>query len=55
MPARTWRQLMDLYFADSGWIRLRRDALDDLERFKTVRALATWEQAIEALLKEADG
>jgi hypothetical protein len=54
MPARTWRQLMDLYFPDSGWIRLRRDALDDLERFKTVRALATWEQAIEALLKEAD-
>jgi hypothetical protein len=53
MPAKLWRQLMDLYFPDSGWIRLRRDTLDDLERFKTVRALATWEQAIEALLKES--
>jgi hypothetical protein len=28
--------------------------MDDLERFKAIRALATWEQAIEALLKEAD-
>jgi hypothetical protein len=53
MPARLWRRLMDLYFPDSGWIRVRRDTLDDLEHFKAVRALATWEQAIEALLKEA--
>lgn len=55
MPARVWRQVMDLYFPDSGWIRLRRDALDDLEHFKATRALATWEQAIETLLKESDG
>ncbi len=53
LPAEVWRQLMDLYFPNSGWVRLRRDTLDDLERFKTVRALPTWEHAIEALLKEA--
>jgi hypothetical protein len=53
LPAVVWRQLMDLYFPNSGWVRLRRDTLDDLERFKTVRALPTWEHAIEALLKEA--
>jgi hypothetical protein len=53
MPAGVWRRLMDLYFPDSGWIRLRRDTLDDLERYKAERAMATWEQAIEALLKEA--
>jgi hypothetical protein len=55
MPAAVWRQLMDLYFPNSGWVRLRRETLDDLERFKASHALATWEQAIEALLKEADG
>lgn len=53
MPAAVWRQLMDLYFPNSGWVRLRRETLDDLERFKSSRALATWEQAIEVLLKEA--
>ncbi len=55
MPAEVWRRLMDLYFPNSGWIRLRRDTLDDLERFKASRALPTWEQAIEALLKEREG
>jgi hypothetical protein len=55
MPAAVWHQLMDLYFPNSGWIRLRRDTLDDLERFKAGRALPTWEQAIEALIKESDG
>jgi hypothetical protein len=54
MPAAAWRQLMDLYFPNSGWVRLRRDTLDDLERFKASRALPTWEHAIEALLKEAE-
>ena len=55
MPAAVWRELMDLYFPNSGWIRLRRDTLDGLERFKAGRALPTWEQAIEALIKESDG
>jgi hypothetical protein len=54
MPAAVWRRLMDLYFPNSGWIRLRRDTLDELERFKTSRALPTWEHAVEALLKAAD-
>ncbi len=55
MPAVVWRQLMDLYFPNSGWIRLRRDTLDELERFKADRALPTWEQAMEVLLKGANG
>jgi hypothetical protein len=54
MPASAWRELMDLYFPNSGWIRIRRDTLDDLERFKALRALPTWEQAIEVLLKETE-
>ena len=44
---------MDLYFPNSGWLRLSRDSLDALQRFKANRALPTWDQAIERLLKEA--
>ena len=55
LPAATWRQMMDLYFPNSGWLRLRRDTLDSLERYKTVQGFPTWEQTIEALLKEAGG
>jgi Family of unknown function (DUF6084) len=44
---------MDLYFPNSGWLRVRRDTLDELQRFKASRALPTWDQAFEQLLKAA--
>ena len=32
---------------------MRRDTLDSLQRFKAVRALPTWDDALDALFKEA--
>jgi hypothetical protein len=55
MPVRVWRDTMDLYFPNSGWLRLDRDTIDALTRFKAQHALPTWEQTIERLLKEAGG
>ena len=55
LPVRVWRAMMDLYYPNSGWMRLQRDTMDRLGRFKADRALATWDQAVETLLKEADG
>jgi hypothetical protein len=53
MPASVWRDVMDLYFPGGGWLRLRRDTLDTLTRFKTSRGIVTWEETVEQLLKEA--
>lgn len=53
MPVAVWRRMMDLYYPNSGWLRVRRDTLDRLQRFKATRALPTWDQAFEQLLKEA--
>lgn len=53
LPVTVWRGLMDLYFPNSGWLRVRRDTLDRLQRFKALRAVPTWDQALEQLLKEA--
>ena len=53
LPVRVWRDLMDHYFPGSAWIRLRRESFDALHRFKGRRALATWDDAVEALLHEA--
>lgn len=53
LPVRVWRDLMDQYFPGGGWLRLSRDSLDALGRFKASRALPSWEQTFEALLKEA--
>ena len=53
LPVHVWRDVMDRYFPNSGWLRVSRDTLDALTRFKARRALPTWEEAFEQLLKEA--
>jgi hypothetical protein len=53
MPVSVWRNMMNLYFPNSAWIRVQRDTLDDLQKFRAYRGLPTWDQAFEALLKEA--
>jgi Family of unknown function (DUF6084) len=53
LPVAVWRDMMDLYFPNSGWIRVQRDTLDDLQRFRAYRGLPTWDQAFAQLLKEA--
>ncbi len=53
LPVRVWRETMDRYFPNSGWIRIRRDTLDALSRFKSREALPTWDETLETLLKQA--
>ncbi|MCU1352583.1 MAG: hypothetical protein JWM05_1792 [Acidimicrobiales bacterium] len=54
LPVQVWRDMMDRYFPNSGWLRLHRDTLDELARYKAAWAFTTWEQAVERLLKEAE-
>jgi hypothetical protein len=53
LPVSAWRATMDTFFPNSGWIRLRRDTIDALTRYKADRALTSWEDTVERLLKEA--
>jgi len=50
LPVADWRRLMDLHFPGGGWLRLDRDAIDALSRFRSDRGLTTWEQTIAELL-----
>lgn len=50
MPVSTWRRLMDLYYPGAGWIRLDRDCLDALARYRTAHGLTSWEQTLAELL-----
>jgi hypothetical protein len=54
LPVAVWRELMDRYFPGGGWLRLSRDTIDGLQRFKAEEGFATYEQALEALLKDGD-
>lgn len=51
MPVRLWREMMDHYFPNSAWIRLRKDAFDRLHDYKVRKGLPTWEATVEALLR----
>jgi hypothetical protein len=53
MPVAVWRELMEHYFPEGGWLRLRRDTLDELMRFKSANTIATWDAVMETLLDRA--
>ena len=55
LPVEVWRTLMDIHFPNSGWLRLSRETLAELQAYKTRRALLTWDEAVRALLSEATG
>ncbi|RPK54495.1 hypothetical protein EES43_28395 [Streptomyces sp. ADI96-02] len=53
MPVEVWRDLIEAYFPNTGWLRLRGDCLESLRRYRSARALASWEQVVEELLATA--
>jgi len=54
MPVRLWKEMMEQYFPNSAWIRLHRDAFDQLYDYKVRMGLPTWEAAVEALLRASE-
>lgn len=50
MPISAWRAMMDAYYPNSGWVRVERETLDRLIRFKSSRGLISWEQTFDALI-----
>jgi hypothetical protein len=54
MPVRLWKETMERYFPNSAWIRLHKDAFDQLYDYKVRTGLPTWEAAVEALLRASE-
>ena len=55
LPVSLWRDMMDLYFPNTGWLRLRRETLDALQRYKAERALLTWDETVRAAAEGSRG
>jgi hypothetical protein len=53
MPVKVWRDMMDIHFPDSGWLRLRRDTIDALAEYRANRAIPTWDEAVLTVLDAA--
>ncbi|HET9078075.1 MAG TPA: DUF6084 family protein [Acidimicrobiales bacterium] len=52
LPVSVWHEMMDLYFPNTAWVRVRRETLDALQAFKSRAALPTWDDAFETLLRQ---
>jgi hypothetical protein len=55
LPVKAWRDMLDRHFPRSAWIRMGRDSFDRLAAYKARNTHLTWDQAIDALLEDADG
>jgi hypothetical protein len=53
LPVSVWRDSVNAHFPNSAWIRMSRETLDELIRFKNRKALLTWDATLTALLAEA--
>jgi hypothetical protein len=54
LPVRVWREMMDIYYPNSVWLNLRRDAFERLNRYKVRRGIPTFEQALEGIIPDVD-
>jgi hypothetical protein len=54
VPVRVWKEMMDLYYPNGGWIQLRRDVFERLYEFKSQNGIPTWEQTVERMLDLAE-
>jgi hypothetical protein len=50
LPVSVWRDVVDIHFPGSAWLRCGRETMDALAEFKAARALPTWDATLAALL-----
>ena len=55
LPLQVWKEMMDVYYPNSAWLCLRKDAFKQLQAYKMQHSIPSWEEAIETLLASADG
>ncbi|MEO7069362.1 MAG: DUF6084 family protein [Nostocoides sp.] len=54
LPVAVWREMIESYFPNAGWIRLDHDVLGRFADYRARHGWMTWDEAVEALL-ERDG
>lgn len=54
LPIRVWRGMMEHYFPNSAWLRIRKDTFDRLYDYRSRNALLTWERTLESLLEASE-
>ena len=55
MPVSVWRETIEHYYPNTGWVGLRAETLAALQRLKVERGLATFDACVAELLAESRG
>jgi hypothetical protein len=50
LPVGVWQALMDFYYPDTAWLRIDREILDELYRYRRKHGFTGWDEALRALL-----
>jgi hypothetical protein len=55
LPVSVWKETVEHYYPNTGWVALRSETLEALQRAKLDRGLATMDACVQALINEARG
>jgi hypothetical protein len=50
LPVSVWTELMDHFYPNAGWLRMNRETIAALVRFKGAHGLTTWDEVFARLL-----
>jgi hypothetical protein len=53
LPVFVWRQMIESYFPNTGWLRLSSDTLGALAAFRARHGLVSWDETVAKLLGDA--
>jgi hypothetical protein len=53
MPVTVWQEMMEIYFPGVSYLKLSRETVDTLQRYKAQQALPTWDSVMASLLASA--
>lgn len=51
LPVTLWQEMMERYYPNTAWIRLRKDIFDQLYQYKATHGLPTWDEVLVRLLQ----
>jgi hypothetical protein len=52
LPVAVWKETLERYFRGTAWVRMPKASFDRLAAYKARHALATWGDALDALLED---
>jgi hypothetical protein len=50
LPVAVWREMIEFNYPHTGWLRLDRDVIDAVARYRADRGLTSWDATVESLL-----